>query len=131
MKKDIEEVHSENESFQTEVEALRLELKRRNANEEYRERAFTNLRKAIKKKDRQLKSLEDELNYAQVDKNFYLYQIELLEDNLKESEEKNGDLQFECDELRETVKELKKSRKRMKTTLRKWIRITTCNKSNC
>ena len=108
MKKDIEEVHSENESFQKEVEALRLELKCRNCNEEYRERAFTNLRKAIKKKDRQLKSLEDELNYAQVDKNFYLYQIELLEDKLKESEEKNNDLQFECDELRETVKELKK-----------------------
>ena len=89
MKKDIEEVHGENESFQTEVEALRLELKRGNSNEEYRERAFTNLRKAIKKKDRQLKSLEDELNYAQGDKSYYLYQIELLEDKLKESEEKN------------------------------------------
>ena len=108
MKKDLEEVHSENESFQTEVEALILELKRRNSNEEYRERAFTNLRKSIKKKDKQLKSLEDELNYTQMDKNYYLYQIELLEDKLKETEEKNDDLQFECDELRETVKELKK-----------------------
>ena len=108
MKKDLEEVHSENESFQTEVEALRLEIKRRNSNEEYRERAFTNLRKAIKKKDKLLKSLEDELNYTQMDKNYYLYQIELLEDKLKVTEEKNDDLQFECDELRETVKELKK-----------------------
>ena len=108
MKKDLEEVHSDNESFQTEVETLRLEIKRRNSNEEYRERAFTNLRKAIKKKDKLLKSLEDELNYKQMDKNYYLYQIELLEDKLKETEEKNDDLQFECDELRETVKELKK-----------------------
>ena len=108
MKKDLEEVHSENESFRTEVETLRLELKRRNSNEEYRERAFTNLRKAIKKKDKLLKSLEDELNYTQMDKNYYLYQIDLLEDKLKETEEKNDDLQFECDELRETVKELKK-----------------------
>ena len=108
MKKDLEEVHSENESFQTEVEALILELKRRNSNEEYRERAFTNLRKSIRKKDKQLKSLEDELNYTQMDKNYYLYQIELLEDKLKETEEKNDDLQFECDELRETVNELKK-----------------------
>ena len=108
MKKDLEEVHSENESFQTEVETLRLEIKRRNSNEEYRERAFTNLRKAIKKKDKLLKSLEDELNYTQMDKNYYLYQIELLEDKLKETEEKNDDLQFECDELGETVKELKK-----------------------
>ena len=108
MKKDLEEVHSENESFRTEVETLRLELKRRNSNEEYRERAFTNLRKAIKKKDKLLKSLEDELNYTQMDKNYYLYQIDLLEDKLKETEEKNDDLQFECDELGETVKELKK-----------------------
>ena len=107
MKKDLEEVHSDNESFQTEVETLRLEIKRRNSNEEYRERAFTNLRKAIKKKDKLLKSLEDELNYKQMDKNYYLYQIELLEDKLKETEEKNDDLQFECDELRETFKELK------------------------
>ena len=108
LKKDLEEVHSENESFRTEVETLRLEIKRRNSNEEYRERAFTNLRKAIKKKDKLLKSLEDELNYTQMDKNYYLYQIDLLEDKLKETEEKNDDLQFECDELRETVKELKK-----------------------
>ena len=108
MKKDLEEVHSENESFQTEVEALRLELKRRNSNEEYRERAFTNLRKANKKKDKLLKILEDELNYTQMDKNYYLYQIELLEDKLKETKEKNADLQFECDELGEMVKELKK-----------------------
>ena len=108
MKKDLEEVHRENESFQTEVGTLRLEIKRRNSNEEYRERAFTNLRKAIKKKDKLLKSLEDELNYTQMDKNYYLYQIELLEDKLKETEEKNDDLQFECDELREMVKELKK-----------------------
>ena len=108
MKKDLEEVHSENESFQTEVGTLRLEIKRRNSNEEYRERAFTNLRKAIKQKDKQLKSLEDELNYTQMDTNYYLCQIELLEDKLKETEEKNDDLQFECDELRETVKELKK-----------------------
>ena len=108
MKKDLEEVHSDNESFQTEVETLRLEIKRRNSNEEYRERAFTNLRKDIKKKDKLLKSLEDELNYTQMDKNYYLYQIELLEDKLKETEEKNDDLQFECDELREMVKKLKK-----------------------
>ena len=50
---------------------------------------------------------EAENNFAQMDKNYYLYQIELLENKLKESEEKNEDLQFECDELRETFKELK------------------------
>ena len=51
-KREIEEV--QNESLQTEIEALRFELKRLNSNEEYRERAFTNLREAIKKKDGQL-----------------------------------------------------------------------------
>ena len=53
---------------------------------------------------------EDENNFAQVDKNYYLHQIELLEHELKESKESNEDLQFECDELRETFKELKETK---------------------
>ena len=53
---------------------------------------------------------EDENNFAQVDKNCYLHQIELLEHELKESKESNEDLQFECDELRETFKELKETK---------------------
>ena len=50
---------------------------------------------------------EDENNFALMDKNYYLHQIELLEHELKESKESNEDLQFECDELRETFEEFK------------------------
>ena len=107
-KKEIEEVQSE--SLQTEIEALRLELKRLNSNEEYRERAFTNLREAIKKKDGQLKDMRDELDYAQMEKNYYLYQIELLENELKDSEESKENLRFECDELRVIFDELKEKK---------------------
>ena len=107
-KKEIEEVQSE--SLQTEIEALRLELKRLNSNEEYRERAFTNLREAIKKKDGQLKDVKDELDYAQMEKNYYLYQIELLENKLKDSEESKENLRFEFDELRVIVDELKEKK---------------------
>ena len=107
-KREIEEVQSE--SLQTEIEALRFELKRLNSNEEYRERAFTNLREAIKKKDGQLKDLKDELDYAQMEKNYYLYQIELLENKLKDSEESKENLRFECDELRVIVDELKEKK---------------------
>ena len=110
--KEIEEVQSE--SLQTEIEALRFELKRLNSNEEYRERAFTNLREAIKKKDGQLKDVKDELDYAhaQMEKNYYLYQIELLENKLKDSEESKENLRFECDELRVIVDELKETKGR-------------------
>ena len=107
-KKEIEEVQSE--SLQTEIEALRFELKRLNSNEEYRERAFTNLREAIKKKDEQLKDLKDELDYAQMEKNYYLYQIELLENELKDSEESKENLRFEYDELRVIFDELKEKK---------------------
>ena len=107
-KKEIEEVQSE--SLQTEIEALRFELKRLNSNEEYRERAFTNLREAIKKKDGQLKDLKDELDYARMEKNYYLYQIELLENKLKDSEESKENLRFECDELRVIFDELKEKK---------------------
>ena len=107
-KKELEEVQSE--SFQIEIEALRFELKRLNSNEEYRERAFTNLREAIKKKDGQLKDLKDELDYAQMEKNYYLYQIELLENKLKDSEDSKENLRFECDELRVIFDELKEKK---------------------
>ena len=107
-KKEPEEVQSER--LQTEIEALRFELKRLNSNEEYRERAFTNLREAIKKKDGQLKDLKDELDYAQMEKNYYLYQIELLENKLKDSEESKENLRFECDELRVIFDELKEKK---------------------
>ena len=106
--KEIEEVQSE--SLRTEIEALRFELKRLNSNEEYRERAFTNLREAIKKKDGQLKDLKDELDYAQTEKNYYLYQIELLENELKDSEESKENLRFEYDELRVIFDELKEKK---------------------
>ena len=107
-KKEIEEVQSG--SLQTEIEALRLELKRLNSNEEYRERAFTNLREAIKKKDGQLKDLKDELDYAQMEKNYYLYQIELLENELKDREESKENLRFEYDELRVIFDESKEKK---------------------
>ena len=106
--KEIEEVQSE--SLQTEIEALRLELKRLNSNEEYRERAFTNLREAIKKKDGQLRNVRDELDYAQMEKNYYLYQIELLENKLKDSEESKENLRFEFDELKVIFDELKEKK---------------------
>ena len=107
-KKEPEEVQSER--LQTEIEALRFELKRLNSNEEYRERAFTNLREAIKKKDGQLKDLKDGLDYAQMEKNYYLYQIELLENELKDSEESKENLRFEYDELRVIFDELKEKK---------------------
>ena len=107
-KKEPEEVQSER--LQTEIEALRFELMRLNSNEEYRERAFTNLREAIKKKDGQLKDLKDELDYAQMEKNYYLYQIEVLENEPKDSEESKENLRFEYDELRVIFDELKEKK---------------------
>ena len=50
---------------------------------------------------------EGEDNFVEMEKSYYLYQIELLEVKLKESKESNEVLQFECDEAREMVKDLK------------------------
>ena len=48
-----------------------------------------------------------------MEKSYYLYQIELLEVKLKESKESNEVLQFECDEAREMVKDLKETTRRI------------------
>ena len=61
-----------------------------------------------------IKDVKDELDYAhaQMEKNYYLYQIELLENKLKDSEESKENLRFECDELRVIVDELKEKKGR-------------------
>ena len=64
-----------------------------------------------------------------MDKNYYLYQIELLEEKLRESKESNEVLQIECDEQRETFKELKA----MKEAEDNFAQMDKnyCIKSNC
>ena len=56
---------------------------------------------------------EGEDNFAEMEKSYYLYQIELLEVKLKESKESNEVLQFECDEAREMFKDLKETTRRI------------------
>ena len=59
----------------------------------------------------ELKEKKDrEDNFAEMEKNYYLYQIELLENKLRDSEESKENLRFECDELRVIVDELKEKK---------------------
>ena len=59
----------------------------------------------------ELKEKKDcEDNFAEMEKNYYLYQIELSENKLKDSEESKENLRFECDELRVIVDELKEKK---------------------
>ena len=86
------------------IELLEHELKESKESKEDLQFECDELRETFKEL-KEMKEAED--NFAQMDKNYYLYQIELLENKLKESKEKNEDLQFECDELKEEFKEIK------------------------
>ena len=86
------------------IELLEHELKESKESKEDLQFECDELRETFKEL-KEMKEAED--NFAQMDKNYYLYQIELLENKLKESKEKNEDLQFECDELKETFEEFK------------------------
>ena len=86
------------------IELLEHELKESKESKEDLQFECDELRETFKEL-KEMKEAED--NFAQMDKNYYSYQIELLENKLKESKEKNEDLQFECDELKETFEEFK------------------------
>ena len=86
------------------IELLEHELKESKESNEDLQFECVELRETFKEL-KEIKEAED--NFAQMDKNYYPYQIELLENKLKESKEKNEDLQFECDELKEEFKEIK------------------------
>ena len=86
------------------IELLEHELKESKESNEDLQFECDELRETCKEL-KEMKEAED--NFAQMDKNYYLYQIELLENKLKESKEKNEDLQFECDKLKETFEEFK------------------------
>ena len=106
VKEEAKTFKMEKESLQSDLETVKLEVKRLKDNEEYKERELSNLRDDIRKKGRKLKDVKEELGYARMDKNYLLYDIDLLKEKLKESEERSEELNFRVDELNITIKEL-------------------------
>ena len=113
LKEVVDLTNKENEKLLNQVElqlkTAKLEVKRLKAIGDYKERELTNVKDDIEKKERQLKDLGDELDYAGMENKYLLYHIDLLEDKLKDSKDSNEDLQFQVDEFKLMVKELKKT----------------------
>ena len=106
--KEEEKAHKKDkQSWQSELETVKREVQRLKTREEYRERELTNLREDIENKEQRLADMDDELNYAKMDKEDVMYDIETLEEKLRESEESNEELNFQVDELKIMMKELK------------------------
>ena len=107
LKNEAKRTKKEKENLKTELEKVKCEIERQKSIEEYKERELKNLRGDIETKEEKLKVLEDDLYYAQIDKNDLSYEIDSLQDKLKESEESNECLKGQCYELEQMVKELK------------------------
>ena len=107
MKNEAKRTQKEKENFKTELENMKREIERQKSAEEYKERELKNLRGDIETKEEKLKGLEDDLDYTQMDNNDLSYEIDSLQDKLKESEESNECLKGQCYQLEQMVKELK------------------------
>ena len=109
MKEEAKAFRKEKQSWKSELETVKREVQRLTTREEYRERELTNLREDMEKKERRLGDMGDELDYAKMDNEDLVYNIESLEEKLRESEESNEKLNFQLDELKVMMKELKKT----------------------
>ena len=107
LKNEAKRTKKEKENLKTELEKMKCEIELQKSIEEYKERELKNLRGDIETKEEKLKGLEDHLYYAQMDKNDLSYEIDSLQDKLKEREESNECLKGQCYQLEQMVKELK------------------------
>ena len=107
VKNEAKRTQKEKENLKTELENMKREIERQKSAEEYKERELKNLRGDIETKEEKLKGLEDDLDYTQMDNNDLSYEIDSLQDKLKESEESNECLKGECYQLEQMIKELK------------------------
>ena len=108
-KKDGEDsfVEKEKSYYLYQIELLENKLKDSEESKENLRFEYDELRVIFE----ELKGKKDcEDNFAEMEKNYYLYQIELLENKLKDSEESKENLRFECDELRVIFDELKEKK---------------------
>ena len=109
MKEQAKAFKKEKQSWQSELETVKREVQCLTTREEYRERELKNLREDMEKKERRLGDMSDELDYAKMDNEDLVYNIESLEEKLRESEESNEQLNFQLDELKVMMTELKKT----------------------
>ena len=106
MKNEAKRTQKEKENLKTELENMKREVERQKSAEEYKEKELKNLRGDIETKEEKLKGLKDDLDYTQMDKNDPTYEIDSLQNKLKESEESNECLKGQCYQLEQMVKEL-------------------------
>ena len=111
----ISVIKEELETYQKRIENLRADLdeskdevRRLQLREEYKERELSNLKRDIQSKERKWEEGNETVEKVMGDIKELWDDVDFLEESLKNSQKSNEDLMFQVDELKKTIKEMKK-----------------------
>ena len=110
IQEELEMSQKRKETLQAELDANKVELKRLQSREEYKERELANLKSDFERKERKWEEADELVEKAVAERQELWDDVEYLEESLRNSRESNEHLNDRVDELKETMKELKRRR---------------------
>ena len=110
IQEELEMSQKRKETLQAELDANKVELKRLQSREEYKERELANLKSDFERKERKWEEADELVEKAVAERQELWDDVEYLEESLRNSRESNEHLNDRVDELKETMKEMKRRR---------------------
>ncbi|XP_027060116.1 centromere-associated protein E-like [Pocillopora damicornis] len=108
IKEELETYQKRIENLQADLDESKDEVRRLQLREEYKERELSNLKRDIQSKERKWEEGNETVEKVMGDIKELWDDVDFLEESLKNSQKSNEDLMFQVDELKKTIKEMKK-----------------------
>ncbi|CAH3038755.1 unnamed protein product [Pocillopora meandrina] len=108
IKEELETYQKRIEHLQADLDESKDEVRRLQLREEYKERELSNLKRDIQSKERKWEEGNETVEKVMGDIKELWDDVDFLEESLKNSQKSNEDLMFQVDELKKTIKEMKK-----------------------
>ncbi|XP_058941594.2 golgin subfamily B member 1-like [Pocillopora verrucosa] len=108
IKEELETYQKRIENLQADLDESKDEVRRLQLKEEYKEREVSNLKRDIQSKERKWEEGNETVEKVMGDIKELWDDVDFLEESLKNSQKSNEDLMFQVDELKKTIKEMKK-----------------------
>ena len=108
MTEELENYRKRIETLQADLDESKVEVKRLQFNEEYKERELANLKRDFQSKERKWEEGNERVEKVTAEVRDLWDDVDYLEESLKNSQDRNEDLTFEVDELTIMMQEMKR-----------------------
>ena len=108
MIEELEKYRKKIETLQADLDESKVEVKRLQFKEEYKERELANLKRDLQSKEQKWKQGNEHVEKVMADKGDLWDDVDYMQESLKNSQERNEILTFEVDELTIMMQEMKR-----------------------